>query len=49
MPQLASELTIKRSVAHRSKRGGSHERTEINITPFTFLLDHFFQMLADTK
>jgi hypothetical protein len=29
------------SIAHRSQRSVSHERTEICITPFTLLLDHF--------
>jgi hypothetical protein len=35
------------SIAHRSQRSASHERTKIRITPFTLLLDHFLQMLAD--
>ena len=41
--------TMVCSIAHRSQRSGSHERTKIRITPFTLLLDHFLQMLADSK
>jgi hypothetical protein len=37
------------SIAHRSQRSGSHERTKICFTSFTLLLDHFLQMLADPK
>ena len=41
--------TMTGSIAHRSQRSGSHERTKIRITPFTLLLDHFLQMLADLE
>ena len=41
--------TMIGSIAHRSQRSGSHERTKIRITPFTLLLDHFLQMFADSK
>src|SRR4029079_5767199 len=37
------------SILHRPKRRGSHERTKICVTPFTFLPDHFVQVLADPK
>jgi hypothetical protein len=41
--------TMTGSIAHRPQRSGSHERAKICITPFTLLLDHFLQMLADSK
>ena len=41
--------TMMCSIAHRSQRSGSHERTKNRFTPFTLLLDHFLQMLADSK
>ena len=41
--------TMVCSTAHRPQRSASHERTKICITPFTLLLDHLLQMLADSK
>ena len=37
------------STAHRSQGSGSHKRTKICLTPFTLLLDHFLQILTDSK
>ena len=37
------------SIAHRSQGSSPHKRTKICITPFTLLLDHFLQILTDSK
>jgi hypothetical protein len=39
LPSYVSTMTG--SIAHRCQSSGSHERTEICVTPFTLLFDHF--------